>query len=313
MMGVEPIQAALATGADLVLAGRASDSALYAAMPITRGFPEGLAWHAGKVLECGTLACETRGAGVMLGTIRSDHAIVEPIGPGLRCTPMSVAAHSLYENADPYLYQEASGTLDIRRAVFEAATGTSVRMSGARFHPADTYNVKLEGAELAGYSTVMIGGIRDPYILGRLDSWLAGMTQHFEHSVNAVLGLTPGEYQIALHTYGRDGVMGELEPERGSAPHEVGVVFEVLAADQPLATEIAKLARQPLLHCPVPEWSGAVTTIAYLHNPPHIERGPVYRFNMHHLVAPWAWEEMFPIELLELGAGRDRSAGARTA
>jgi hypothetical protein len=47
MMGVEPIQAALATGADLVLTGRASDSALYAAMPIAWGFQEGLSWHAG--------------------------------------------------------------------------------------------------------------------------------------------------------------------------------------------------------------------------------------------------------------------------
>src|SRR5260370_16612376 len=56
-------------------------------------------------------------------------------------------------------------------------------------------------------------GIRDPYILGRLDWWLAGMTQYLEHSVKAILGLAPGEYQIALHTYGRDGVMGELEPE----------------------------------------------------------------------------------------------------
>jgi hypothetical protein len=146
----------------------------------------------------------------------------------------------------------------------------------------------------------MIGGIRDPFILGRLDMWLAEMTEYFEHSVRKILGLAPGEYQTALHTYGRDGVMGELERERGSVPHEVGVVFEVLAADQRLATEIAKLARQPLLHCPVPEWTGAVTTIAYLHNPPQIERGPVFRFNLHHVVVPRTWEEMFPIELLEL-------------
>ena len=37
MMGVEPIQRGLATGAYLVLAGRSSDSALYATMPITMG------------------------------------------------------------------------------------------------------------------------------------------------------------------------------------------------------------------------------------------------------------------------------------
>jgi len=249
----------------------------------------------------------------MLATIRADHAVIEPIGPDLRCTPMSVAAHSLYENADPYLFKEASGILDIQHAVFEAATESSVRISGARFHRASAYNVKLEGAELAGYSTVMIGGIRDPFIIGRLDWWLGQMTDYFERSVRTILGLDSSDYKIALHTYGRNGVMGEIEPEMKLAVHEVGVVFEVLAADQRTATEIAKLARQPLLHLPVPEWKGAVTTIAYLHNPPQIERGPVYRFNMHHVVTPRSEEEMFRIESVEVGSSQAVSAAARTA
>jgi hypothetical protein len=308
MMGVEPIQRALSMSPDLVLAGRSSDSALYAAMPIGLGFEEGLAWHVGKIVECGTLACETRGAGSMLATIRSDHALIEPIGEDLRCTPMSVAAHSLYENPDPYIFKESSGSLDLHGATFEAATGTSVRISGAKFHRTDAYNVKLEGAELAGYVTVMIGGIRDPFIIGRLDWWLGKMTDYFENNVRTVLGIDPSEYKISLHTYGRDGVMGQLEPERRSPTHEVGIVFEVLAPYQHMATEIAKLARQPLLHLPVPEWKGAVTTIAYLHNPPHIERGPVYRFNMHHVVTPRTKEEMFPIETVEISAGRTMSA-----
>ena len=54
MMGVEPLQQAIEGGADSVLAGRCSDSALFAAIPVMRGFPPGLAWHAGKVSECGT-------------------------------------------------------------------------------------------------------------------------------------------------------------------------------------------------------------------------------------------------------------------
>jgi hypothetical protein len=54
MMGVEPLQQAIEGGADFVLAGRCSDSALFAAIPVMRGFPPGLAWHAGKVSECGT-------------------------------------------------------------------------------------------------------------------------------------------------------------------------------------------------------------------------------------------------------------------
>lgn len=302
MMGVEPIQQAISAGAELVVAGRASDSALFAAIPILRGFPAGLAWHAGKVMECGTVACETYGKGVMVAVLRDDHFVVRPIGQGLRCTPQSVAAHSLYENADPYLFPESSGTLDLTGAVYEADGDTGVRVSGAVFHPADRYSVKLEGAELAGYSTVMVGGIRDPFVLRQLDHWMAEVDAAIQASVTSVMGLSPDHYRTAVHVYGRDGVMGELEPERGTPPTEVGIVYEVLAPSQELATKIAQLARQPWLHQPIPEWSGGITTMAYLHNPPQLERGPVYRFNLHHVVYPRTELAMFRTEVVDMAA-----------
>jgi hypothetical protein len=85
-------------------------------------------------------------------------------------------------------------------------------------------------------------------------------------------------------------------------PIEVGIVFEALADSQIVASKIAQLARQPLLHHPIPEWSGSITTIAYLHNPPQLERGPVYQFNLNHVILPTSHEEMFRMELIELGA-----------
>ena len=272
----------------------------------------GLSWHAGKIVECGTMACETLGKGVMLGTIRHDHLVIRPIGPGLRCTPQSVAAHSLYENADPFLFGESSGTLDLAAAVYEQADEVSVRVSGSTFHPTDRYSVKLEGAELAGYSTVMIGGIRDPYILRRLDTWLEEVRTRIEESVASLLGLSRESYQIAIHRYGRDAVMDDVEPSREQLPTEVGIVFEALADSQTVASKIAQLARQPLLHHPVPEWSGSITTIAYLHNPPHIDRGPVYRFTLNHVALPTTHEELFRMELVEVGAPAPTGlAGAR--
>ncbi|HEY4027367.1 MAG TPA: acyclic terpene utilization AtuA family protein [Candidatus Dormibacteraeota bacterium] len=300
MMGVEPIQHALRAGVDVVLAGRSSDSALYAAIPIAEGFPEALAWMVGKIVECNTMACVTSGPGVLLATMRHDSALITPVGPGLRCTPQSVAAHTLYENADPYLFHESSGVLELQKAAYEAEGEVSVRISGPTFTRSDAYSVKLEGAELAGYSTVLIGGIRDPFILARLDDWLAGVLGHIRKSVKAVLGVGPDGYALAVHAYGRDAVMGAAEPERGAPPREVGIVFEVLAPDQHLATEIAKASRQPFLHFPVPGWSGAISTIAYLHNPPQLERGPVYRFNLHHVALPETELEMFRLEVLHV-------------
>lgn len=64
------------------------------------------------------MACVTAGNGVMFVRLRQDHFLVKPFGQGLRCTPQSVAAHSLYENVDPFHFTEASGTADITEATY---------------------------------------------------------------------------------------------------------------------------------------------------------------------------------------------------
>jgi hypothetical protein len=301
MMGVEPLQAALAEGAEFVLAGRCSDPALYAALPIMKGLPEGLSWHAGKVTECGTMACEGRGRGVITATIREDEILLRPFGKGLRCTPQSIAAHSLYESGHPTLHKECSGTLDLTKSEYEAVDEATVRVRGSRFIAAPEYTVKLEGAELIGHQSIMIGGIRDPYIIKRLDQWLAEIRSSIFAATARVLGLREEDWTLVFHVYGRNAVMGSREPDLASVPHEVGIVVEATAATQELATKAIQLARQPFLHHGVPEWMGAITGFACLHNPAHIDRGPVYRFNLNHVAVPHAKTEMFRTEFVELG------------
>jgi hypothetical protein len=118
-----------------------------------------------------------------------------------------------------------------------------------------------------------------------------------------VLGerVTKEDYHLAFHVYGRDAVMGSLEPERNVVPKEVGIVLEVTAATQQLATTIAQLSRQPLLHYPIAEWSGSTTSFACLYNPAHIERGLVYRFNLHHVVIPQSPLGLFRTQFIEIG------------
>ena len=301
MMGVEPLQHALEQGADFIVAGRCSDSALYAALPILRGFPAGLAWHAGKITECGTMACEGGRAGVITATIRQHEILLRPVGEGLRCTPQSTAAHSLYENAHPFLHRECSGALDLTDARFEAVDAATVRITGSQFRSSGEFTVKLEGAELAGYQSIMIGGIRDPYILRRLDTWLAEVRAIIEAAVSRVLDMEPDRWRLVFHVYGRNAVMGAREPEIDALPHEVGVVVEATAPTQDLASKAAQLSRQPFLHHGVPEWLGGITSFACLHNPAHVDRGPVYRFNLNHVALPRSESEMFRTEFVNLG------------
>ena len=117
MMGEEPFMKALDNGAEVVLTGRSSDCAIYAGIPIRNGIPEGIAWHAAKILECGTAAVEQRkSSDSLFATCRNDHFVIEALDDTLRCTPQSVASHSLYENADPFRLIESNGTMDLIRS-----------------------------------------------------------------------------------------------------------------------------------------------------------------------------------------------------
>jgi Acyclic terpene utilisation family protein AtuA len=312
MMGVEPLQEALSADPQFIIAGRCSDAALYAALPLMAGFPAGLAWHAGKIVECGTLACETLGPGVMVATLREDSFSIRPVGPGLRCTTQSVAAHSLYETADPFLFAEASGTLDISDSAYEQEDDRAVRVVGSRFVKADAYSVKLEGAELIGHEAMLIGGVRDPLILGQLDSWLERIGEHIAGSISRLMGveLDDDRYRVGFQVYGRSAVMGELEPSTALG-HEVGIVCTTLAPTQDEATEMARLCRQPLLHAPIPQWKGSITGFACLHNPAWVELGPAYRFCLNHVLLPAEGDTVHRLRPIELGTSIDRVSGFR--
>ena len=53
LAGVEQIQQALDTGADIIIAGRTTDTAIIAAQPIAKRCHKGAAWHGAKIAECG--------------------------------------------------------------------------------------------------------------------------------------------------------------------------------------------------------------------------------------------------------------------
>jgi hypothetical protein len=301
MMGTEPYVRALEMGADVILAGRSSDTAMFCALPHREGFAKGIALHAAKILECGTAAVVQRKTpDCMLATLRDDHFEIGPLDTELRCTPQSIASHSLYENADPFLLKEPAGTLDTTQARYEALSERLVRVSGSDFISADTYTIKLEGAEIAGYQTILIGGVRDPYILRQLDDWLAGIRARIESRVSDVTGLSTDDYVFNIRVYGKNGTMGKLEPVQTFEGHEACLIFEVTAQTQELATTIAAITRHQAIHFPIPEWSGLITGVACPYSPAYIERGAVYRFNVNHVVEPDDPCEMFPIEIIDL-------------
>jgi hypothetical protein len=311
MMGAEPFQRALEHGADVILAGRASDTAIFAALPMLKGIPEGIAWHAAKILECGAASVVLRKTpDCMFAWLRQDHFVVEAPDADLRCTPQSIASHSLYENADPFRLVECSGTLDLTESKYEQVSERAVKVSGSRFIPAEHYTVKLEGAEKVGYMSVLIGSIRDPFIIRQIDDWTTRLTEKIHARVRMVYGerIRQADYTFNIRVYGKNGTIGPLEPVKEIRSHELCLVFEVTGPTQEIASTIAGITRHQALHLPIPEWSGLITALACPYN--HLERGAVYRFNLNHVVLPDDPCEMFPMEWADIDGASERRAAA---
>jgi hypothetical protein len=300
MAGVEPYHAALEAGADVVLCGRSSDAALFASLPTLRGLEAGPVWHAAKILEC-SAACvvQRKYADPLFAWIRDDEFVVEPPNPDYRCSPVSVASHTLYENGSPYELVEPSGTLFSDTAVFEATSDRAVRVHGSRFEPAGRTTNKLEGAELVGHQSVVVGAVRDPVIIRQLDPWLDGMRETIRKRIEAVHAEAADEVILTVRRYGVDGVMGPLEPTPVPG-HEVAIVLEITAPSQEVADSIGKAAAHVAAHYAVPEYSGLITGLAFPYSPPEIPRGPVYRFTLNHVLEPEHPLEPFQIETLDL-------------
>lgn len=284
-MGAEPFIAALEQGADVVIAGRASDAAIFAAVPMMRGSGEGQAWHAAKILECGAAAVAQRlYPDCLMADIGGDDFIIFPPNPELACTPQSIAAHTLYENADPFLITEPSGQLDTRQCRYAAIDDRSVRVTGSLYRPRDQYDVRLEGVAFRGHRYVIIGGVRDPLVIRQLDDFLAASLGVVRQKVNDSLAVDETQYQIVSRVYGRDGCMGPLEPERAHTGHEVGLNVEVISASKELAHAVARITWHTMLHQPIPGWSGLVSNIAFPYSPPVMYAGPVYEFMINHVL-----------------------------
>jgi hypothetical protein len=305
LMGHEPFVAAMRAGADVVLAGRATDTSMVAALALVRGLPAGPAWHAAKTVECAGL-CTTAsngrtGSGPVYVVIDSGGFTVMPLNPDAACTPMSVAAHLLYENADPFALREPRGILDTSAATYVPLDDRTVRVEGSRFNDAPR-TIKLEGSTLAGYETMSLVGISDPYVLTQLDIWVATFNDYLCERVKDLLGLEPPDYSFAVRFYGWNAVLGPLQPENGTPPREVGILFKVRAADQRTATAIAKVANPALLHLPLPGMT-LLPSYAFATSPPEIERGAVYEFVLNHVVEVETGEEMFRTVFSEVNDG----------
>lgn len=281
LMGPEPYIAALKDGADIVLGGRTTDTAVIAAVPIMRGAGLGPAWHAGKIAECGGLCTVTPFDGGVVIRVEADAFEIEPLSASNRCTPYTVSAHMLYENSDPYLLPEPGGVLNVTAAQYTAVNDRVVRVTGSRFIEG-AYTMKLEGAARGPFQTIMLIGITDPEVLADLDSFLTAMHATLVERVIHVLGDAAGVFDLSLRPYGWNAVSG-LPVAGGPPPREIGLLLVATAESQALALRIAKICNPYFFHFPLrPEKE--LPSYGFPFSPAEIELGQTYQFVLNHVI-----------------------------
>lgn len=295
LAGAEQIQAALQTGADIVIAGRTTDTAIVSALPLMHNCDSGACWHAAKIAECGALCSTHPTSGVILVDI--DQGVgdasqqsetgaggftIYPTAKDARCTAHSVSAHMLYENTDPFILYEPGGHLDVTNAVYTSLDERRVRVTGSRWQNTTPYTVKLEGARLAGYQCTALALLRDQRYVQNARAWVDRLSEFIDRELQTSLSLDSDQYDVQYRLIGENAVLGELET-RSAQAMEIGVLVIITADTQDNADEIGKFINPFLLHYPLTD-NESLPTFAFPYSPAQTSRGALYEFCLNHVM-----------------------------
>jgi hypothetical protein len=209
-MGIAPFITALDEGAQVILAGRACDVAIFAADPIRRGIDPGLAFHAAHILECGAMAADpSSGMDCLIGEFQDNRSVIFiPLNKERKTTVQSIAAHSLFEESHPSLHFYPEG------ALFQLDENLAgIRKSEFVNRP---LSIKLEGSQKVGERVISL---------------------LFCKHIDGI----PEE----LIVYGRNGVEKSPMVENES---EIGVLIKVSSDTQDAVDPVATILKSYFLH-----------------------------------------------------------------
>lgn len=293
--GVHPYIKLLDMGAEVIIGGRSSDCVIFAAPAIQQGYPENLSYYLGKVLECASFCAEPYGGKEsVMGIISHEDVKVKAMHPDQMCTVASVAGHAMYERTNPYFEYVAGGMMDMSQCVYEQYDKKTCRITNPKFTPiAGKVKVKLEGAGRVGSRFIGIAGIRDPYSVQHVDQ----MIEWAKSQVVERFGETG--YELHYHVYGKNGVMGDLEPIKEIKSHELCVVVQGVAPTKEMAEEVAMLGCRQLFYARLPEVKGTAGSVAFVLDEV-VQATDAYTWTMNHTVPVDNPMELFEVNIIDV-------------
>lgn len=291
--GVQPYLKLLEAGADVVIGGRSSDAAVFAAPALHHGFAADQAYYLGKVLECASFCAEPYGGKeTVLGEISHEDVRVTAMHPDQRCTIASVAGHAMYERSNPYEEFFAGGKLDMTECHYEQISEKTTRITGSRFVPSERITVKLEGSGKVGERYMGLCGIRDPYTIANVDRVIGWAREKVRERFG------DSGYELHYKVYGRDGVMGELEPLRDQPGHELCVMVQGVAPTAEMAEELTLIGLRQMFYARLPDVKGTAGSVAFPLDEV-VRVSAAYRWTLNHTIPVDDVFELFQTHMTE--------------
>lgn len=289
--GVHPFVEALEAGADVIIGGRSSDCAIFAAPALFEGFPPEHAYYVGKVLECASFCAEPYGAKEsVIGTVSHHDVKVTAMAPNQRCTPASVAGHAMYERSNPYYEYFAGGMLDMTDCVYEQYDEKTTRITGQKFVPVEgDVTVKIEGAGFVGEKYIGIAGVRDPYTIENIDEVIRLARGQVEETFKDV------DYLLNFRIFGKDGVMGDLEPVKEIKSHELCLIVEGIAETKDLAEAVTMMGTRQIFYARLPQVKGTAGTASFVVDEV-LPATASYTWTMNHIMPVKEPSELYQLE-----------------
>ncbi|KXA75088.1 glutamate mutase, partial [Bordetella pseudohinzii] len=276
--GVQPYLKLLEAGADVIIGGRSSDAAVFAAPALHHGFAADQAYYLGKVLECASFCAEPYGGKeTVMGEISHEDVRVTAMHPEQRCTIASVAGHAMYERSNPYEEFFAGGKLDMRECHYEQLDEKTTRITGSRFIPSERLTVKLEGSGKVGERYIGLCGVRDPYTIANIDRVIGWARDKVRERFG------DNGYELHYKVYGRDGVMGDLEPLRDQPAHELCIMVQGVAPTAEMAEELTLTGLRQMFYARLPDVKGTAGSVSFPLDEV-VRASAAYRWTLNHTI-----------------------------
>ena len=223
-----------------------------------------------KIMECGAMCSEpVAAADVMQAYIEKDYFELCPASKNRKCTVERVAAHTLYEQSNPYLIFEPDGMADLHDSKYLQVDEKTVRVSESKFLPAKQKTLKLEGVKISGYRTVSPAVINDPLTIEKLDFIIDTVNNFVKANLSGKID--EKDYTINYKT-------------AGGKESSLSIIIDVVAKSQDIADTVCALARSRMLHCDYEGRKSSAGNLAFPFSPSDIHVGEVYEFSIFHLV-----------------------------